>query len=73
MVALKAHLNNLVLAEVYKFGKANKILTAAEFEALKEAGTEEEAGMGRSMNTTGFRTRNHCSGTGEARASLASA
>jgi len=43
MVALKAHLNNLVLAEVYKFGKANKILTAAEFEALKEAGTEEEA------------------------------
>jgi hypothetical protein len=49
MVALKTHLNNLVQAELYKFGKANKILTASEFEALKEAGTEEEVNIDSSL------------------------
>ena len=42
MVALKAHLENLVMAELNKYGKATKVLTEAEFEAFKKRGVLEE-------------------------------
>ena len=35
MAALKKHLEALVMTELYKYGKATKVLTEAEFEAQK--------------------------------------
>lgn len=49
MEALKKHLGNLVMAELYKFGKANKILTMDDFEKLKEQGVDEEVNIDSSL------------------------